>query len=61
MKKSGSSRPASRLAPCGIRAANDPRPAGALPKSETPATSINTKAFRYITQLRSPRRHQELT
>jgi len=61
MKKRGSRRPASRLAPRGIRPASAPRLAGALPKSDTPPTRRSTNAFRYITQLRSPRRHQELT
>jgi len=33
----------------------------AIPKSDVPATSKSTNALRYMTQLRSPRRHHEPT
>src|SRR4029077_15728972 len=61
MKNSGSSNPACRAAPPVRRCANWPATPGSCPKSEVPATSRRTKAFRYITQLKSPRRHHELT
>ena len=43
------------------RCATWPATPGSCPNSEVAATSSSTNALRYMTQLRSPRRHQELT
>src|SRR2546423_3617174 len=61
MKNSGSSRPACRACPPANRCATWPAWPGSLPNSDVPPTSSSTNALRYITQLRSPRRHHELT
>ncbi len=61
MKKRGSNSPACSAAPPAKRAATWPAGPGSCPNSDVPATSSSTNALRYITQLRSPRRHHELT
>ena len=61
MKKSGSSRPACSAALAGESLRHLARRPGSWPNSDVPPTSSRTNALRYITQLRSPRRHHELT
>ena len=61
MKKRGSRRPACNALPPAIRCATCPATPGSWPNNEVAATRSRTNAFRYSTQLRSPRLHQELT
>ena len=61
MKNRGRSSPAWSAAVPAKRLATWPAGPGSWPNSEVAATSKSTNAFRYKTQLRSPRRHHELT
>src|SRR4029077_5937947 len=61
MKNRGSRSPACSACPPAKRWATWPAAPGSWPNSDGPPTSRRTNALRYITQLKSPRRHHELT